>query len=122
MFHIKVPSEGLLSPTLSNTLSHSFPLSFTFFPMILYFQTVVKIRFGRRDAGGEREQRRRPPGQAEEEVPQPVDPQDQQHRAGSLWPAERHAGGTGDDSLFYTVIMHKNTRGLVYKTDFKPVK
>lgn len=80
-----------------------FNQDFTFFPVILYFQTV--IRFGRRDAGGEREQRRRPSGQTEEEVPQPVHPQDQQHRAGALWSAERHAGGTGEDSLIY-----KNTR------------
>lgn len=50
----------------------------------------------RRDAGGEREQRCGPSGQAEEEVPQPVDPPDQQHGAGPLRSAEGHAGGTGD--------------------------
>lgn len=62
----------------------------------LCFQTEDKSGFGQRDAGGEREQRRRPSGQTEEEVPQLVHPPDQQHRAGSLGPAERHAGGTGE--------------------------
>ncbi len=83
--------------------------SVTFSPVILCFQTALTSGFRRRDAGGERERGRRPPGQAEEEVPQPVDPQDQQHRAGSLRPAERHAGGTGDGSLIYTAKTHKNT-------------
>lgn len=67
------------------------------------------IRIGRKDAGGEREQRCRPSGQAEEEVPQPVDPQDQQHWAGPR-SAERHAGGTGDDSHINTVKINKNTK------------
>lgn len=71
-----------------------------FFPLtllvpFLYLQSGC-VGFGRRDAGREREQCRRPPGQAEEEVSQPVHPPDQQHRAGALGPAERHAGGTGD--------------------------
>lgn len=57
------------------------------------------IGCGTRDAGREREQRSRPPGQAEKEVAQPVHPQDQQHRAGTLRLAERHAGGTGGDSF-----------------------
>lgn len=74
------------------TLQYEFNLS------NFYCQTAVKVKFGRRDAGGEWEQRRCPPGQTEEEVPQPVDPQDQQHRTGSLRPAERHAGGAGKDS------------------------
>lgn len=37
------------------------------------------IRLGRRDAGGERYQHRCSPGEAEEEVPQLVHSQDQQH-------------------------------------------
>lgn len=52
-----------------------------------------------RDAGGDCEQHSCSPGQAEEKVPQPVHPPDQQHRAGSLRPAERDAGVTGDRSL-----------------------
>lgn len=67
--------------------------------VILILSDCGYFGFGRRDAGGEREQRGGPPGQAEEEVPQPVHPQDQQHRAGPLRPAERPAGGTGDHSL-----------------------
>ena len=66
--------------------------------MVLHFQAGF-IRFGRRDAGGEWEQRCRPPGKAEEEVSQPFHPQNQQHRAGPLGSAERHAGGTGDDEV-----------------------
>lgn len=77
------------------------------FLWLFSFQTVVTSGFGSSDAGREREQRRRPPAEAEEEVPQPVDPPDQQHRAGSLRPAEGHAGGTGEDSLVYT---ETNTR------------
>lgn len=51
-----------------------------------------------RDARGDGEQYSCSPSQAEEEVPQPVHPQDQQHRAGPVRPAERDAGVTGDNS------------------------
>lgn len=50
-----------------------------------------------RDARGDREQCGGSPGQAEEEVPQPVHPQDQQHRAGALRAAERDARVTGEN-------------------------
>lgn len=74
---------------------------------LLCFQTAGYVRFGRRDAGGKREQRR-PAGEAEEEVPQLVHPQDQQHGAGSVRPAERHAGGTGDDDSLIYIVFKKN--------------
>lgn len=66
--------------------------------LLCHFQISDRSEIGsiRRDAGGDREQHSCSPSQAEEKVPQPVDPQDQQHRAGSLWPAERDAGVTGE--------------------------
>lgn len=84
--------DSFLLDPIWQSFGHSLlPLSL----LIPQFQTPGWIRFGRRDAGGEWEQRCRPPGQAEEKIPQPVYPQDQQHWAGALRPAERHAGRTG---------------------------
>lgn len=52
----------------------------------------------RQDARGDGEQCSCSPSQAEEEVPQLVHPQDQQHGAGALRPSEGAAGVTGEHS------------------------
>lgn len=78
---------------------------------------------GRRDAGRKWKQRCRPPGQAEEEISQLVHPQDQQHRAGALWPAERDAGRTGDDPCICTLMLKQCLNKTKAKACwFDPVK
>lgn len=51
----------------------------------------------RRDACRKWKQCILPPGQAEAQVPQPVHPSDQQHRAGAHRFTEGDVGGTGGD-------------------------
>lgn len=79
-------------------------------PSFCMVSDLGNIRLGQRDASGEWEQRRCSPGQAEEEVPQLVHPQDQQHRAGALRPAERHNRGTGDDLILN--ILEKSAKAF----------